>query len=122
MKKNLKQPHPHSTNRAALFIVSILLIFSLVSCGGGISGKYSSELMGMTFEFKTGNKVIYTYPEYDFGASGISSTEKSVEGTYEINDGVITFSFDDAECDMNGDSSFEKGKDYIKIDGVTFIK
>lgn len=108
---------------ATLTLAFVLVMCSLAACGGnGPSGKYTSELFGATVEFKAGNKVVCTYEKIDF-TDGKVQTENAVsKGTYKIDGEKIVFEMDDAECLINGENSFSQGKDYVKIDGVTFTR
>lgn len=103
------------TRVLAVLIVLTMCTALFTACGSGLSGKYESDFFGMTFEFKSGNKVIC-----------IDGDEESdrYEGTYTIKDGKITFDFgdDSGVSYLNDEMSFEKGKDYIKIDDVTYTK
>lgn len=112
----------------ALLLTMVLMTGMLASCGTKLSGAYESELLGLTFEFKSGGKVIFTYPSLNLSSSilteGLINSATS-EGTYEISKDktTITFHFgDEGAKDYEGDSSLEIGTDYIKIDSVTFTK
>ena len=48
-------------------------------------------------------------------------TEK-FEGTYEIEDDKITITYEEDGKTVTTTSSFEKGKDYIKVDGIQLDK
>ena len=104
--------------KAATFTLAFVLVMcSFAACGGtGPSGKYTSEFFGTTVEFKAGNKVVCTEQFFTDGEITVS------KGTYKIDGEKIVFEMDDAECLINGESSFAQGKDYVKIDGVTFTR
>lgn len=109
----------------ALVLVIATFACLLASCGG-LSGTYSAEMFGtgVEMEFK-GNKVYYTIK-----AVGFSS--EPIEGKYSIKGDKIKFEFNadkienetikEAVEEMEAEASFEKGDDYIKIDGVKFTK
>lgn len=101
----------------ALVIATLACVFA--SCGKTISGTYSAEAFGtgVVYEFK-GSKVFITLKVVGFSG-------EAVEGKYEINDDKITFTFESDDSDVNkynGEFSFEKGEDYIKIGGVKYTK
>lgn len=93
------------------------LCLTLASCG--ISGTYES-------------KGLLTTTSLTFKGKTITITKSSIEakGTYEINEDKITIElendgnlgWDDILKVFNGEHSFEKGKDYVKIDGVKYTK
>ena len=109
----------------ALVLVIATFACLLASCGG-LSGTYSAEMFGtgLELEFK-GNKVYYTVK-----AAGLSLDP--IEGKYSIKGDKITFTFDADKIEneeikamvkeMNAEATFEKGDDFIKIDGVKFTK
>lgn len=99
----------------------VLLLTMLTACGTSISGKYENELLGLSFEFKSGGNVNFTYPKFDL--SSLSMSDVMVEGKYEIKDDKIILIFDDEGAkDYAGELSFEQGDGYVKIDGITFTK
>lgn len=104
----------------ALLMAALMLTALLSSCGNSLSGKYTNELLGLSLEFKSGGKVTLTYPKLSLtGKTGTS------EGTYEISKDktTITMTFGDEEAkSYGGESSLEIGKDYIKVDSLTFTK
>ncbi len=113
---------------AALLMTLVLLAGMLASCGTTLSGTYESELLGLSFEFKSGGKVSFTYPSLNISSSilteGLINSATS-EGTYEISKdkSTITFNFsDEGAKEYDGESSLEIGSDYIKIDSITFTK
>lgn len=107
-----------------LAVVMAVLMVSLcfVACGNKLSGTYehTEEAMGITATVKLefdGDKV-----KISSEALGISA---SVDATYEIKDDEITISIDDEDSllkDLAGTFDFEKGKDYVKIDGTEYKK
>ena len=110
------------TKILAFTLVAAMLCIALASCGG-ISGKYEASEWGtgISLEFK-GNKVTAVFT--------VVTVELSpVKGTYKIDGDKITFDFtnDEYDSDVNewlekfqGELSFEKGEDYIKIGGVKY--
>lgn len=104
----------------ALLMAALMLTALLSSCGNSLSGKYTNGLLGLSLEFKSGGKVTLTYPKPSLtGKTGTS------EGTYEISKDktTITMTFGDEEAkSYGGESSLEIGKDYIKVDSLTFTK
>ena len=106
----------------AVVMAVLMVTLCFAACGTKLSGSYThtEEAFGVTatakFEFK-GDKVTISSE-----ALGLSA---SVEGTYEIKDDEITITIDDEDSllkDAAGTFDFEKGKDYIKIDGVEYKK
>ena len=94
------------------------LCLTFASCGK-LSGTYEAKsILGTT--------------ELTFKGSTITITKGTIEaeGTYEIEDDKITIElesdgnlgWDDLLKVFNGTHDFEKGKDYIKIDGVKYEK
>lgn len=107
--------------RVTAFVMTAIMLAALLTSCGGLSGKYTNDTLGLSFEFKSGGKVIITYPNITL--TGIKSTTS--EGTYELNKDktkiTMTFGDEDAKS-YGGESEFEMGKDYIKVDGLTFTK
>ena len=100
----------------ALALVTLVCVFA--SCGTKLSGTYSAEAFGtgVSYEFK-GSKVTVSFK--------LLGQSESIEGTYKIKDDEITFTFDsdDKEAkEYSGTFDFEKGDDYIKIEGVKYTK
>jgi hypothetical protein len=109
----------------------------LASCGNTLSGSYSATyesngIFGLgkgtyttTYEFK-GNKVVRT----DDVTVGGSTTTTVTNGTYEIKDDQIIFTWDkNVETNENGDSvvstnkyEFSKGDDFIYIGDTKYAK
>ena len=104
----------------AMLMAALMLTALLGACGNSLSGKYTNELLGLSLEFKSGGKVTLTYPKLSLtGKTGTS------EGTYEISKDktTITMTFGDEEAkSYRGEPSLEIGKDYIKVDSLTFTK
>lgn len=93
------------------------LCLSFASCG--VSGTYESKgVLGTTSLTFKGKTVTITKGNIE------------AEGTYEINEDKITIElendgnlgWDDILKVFNGEHSFEKGKDYVKINGVKYTK
>ena len=100
----------------ALVMVAAMLCCVLASCGNTLKGTYKSDsFLGIA-------DVSYTFDGDTVSIKGAANlgfftTETdALEGTYKIEDGKIVFTFGETvkEC------SFEKGEDYIKIDGSTY--
>ena len=111
-------------------LVCVLLlgcVMTLASCGKMLSGTYSAktELMGQSVEtsytFK-GNKVT---AEVKATILGNVETETQ-EGKYSIEDGEITFTFEEDGKEKTQTYTFEQGEvdgvKYIKIAGVKYTK
>lgn len=106
----------------ALVTVLAIACATLVSCGG-VSGTYENNgLFGLgatEITFK-GSKIT------------IEMGDLEAKGTYKIKDDKITIEFadeneDEASWDdlfqlFNGEHSFEKGDDYVKIGGTKYTK
>ena len=84
---------------------------------GGLSGTYSSEAFGRTISYKfSGNKVTMT-------TSVGGSVIREQEGTYEIIEG--SYGSDKISLDFGFGPSlflFEKGENYIVIDGTRYTR
>ena len=108
----------------ALTLMASLLCIALVACGKTLSGAYETEVnlgittMNLTYEFK-GSKVTATVKSTNF----LGQVESvSVDGTYEIEDGEITFTWDEETDGVEGGTfTFEETEDGIKI-GVVELK
>ena len=115
---------------SALIICVLVVgcVCALTGCGGKtLNGTYKADasIASTTYEF-SGNNVEITYEVFGF--------EKSIEGTYEITTNedetmTLTITIESAEEDAEdyaGKHSFVEGKEgdaeYIKIDGVKFVK
>ena len=126
------------TKVVAVVLVAVMMCAVLVSCAGnGLSGKYTATyetegLFGIgaasyttTYEFK-GNKVIKT----DEVTVGDKTTTTTTNGTYEIEEDQIIFTWDkNVETNENGDSitstnkyEFTKGDDFIYIGSQKYTK
>ena len=97
-------------------LVLVAVILTLASCGG-VSGKYSAELLGtgVELEFK-GSKVTARFKV-------LGSYGDPIEGKYKIKGDEITITFPDGDEeteDLSGTHAFEKGDDYVKIGVVTY--
>lgn len=106
----------------SMILVCVLLVgmlFTLASCGKKLKGSYSCEVGGMTmtYEFK-GNKFTLTT---EMEVLGQKVTTES-EGTYKIKGDEITITMEIDGEEFENTGSFEKGKDYIVIDGVKLTK
>lgn len=109
----------------SLLLVSVLLIGSvliLMSCGGKtLSGEYELDALFASQSYKfSGSKVTIT-------VSAVVGNDLVYEGTYEINDDEITFTFDsedESAKEYSGTVSFYEADDgsYIKIAGVKYKK
>ena len=120
----------------SLVLAAVLLcgcVFALASCGNKPSGTYVGEIdMGLakgslTYEFK-GNSFKATVSGEALGGL-VEGSSQVQEGTYEIvekDDGkleiVFTFTSEDGKTEVSPAASYEKGEDYIKIDGVKLTK
>jgi len=101
-----------SGRKILIIVLCLVILLSLTSCTYFLNGTYKN---GDTFEYEVyrfnGNKFRYEH-------SAIWMSEKKYDGTYKIENGEICFMYDDREyC-----ASFEKGRDYIIIDGTSFDK
>jgi hypothetical protein len=101
-------------------------MFTLASCGGGLSGKYTDELTGLTsYEFKGKNFTCTV------GAGNFTHT---ASGTYEITEeddkSYITFTYTEGDEEAKEDGGVklaftkgeEDGKNYIKFGKVLPVK
>lgn len=117
----------------ALALVLVMTMGVLASCGGTkLSGKYeaTSNGTGIVMEF-SGDKVKVSF---DVNLVVTTVTVGPVEGTYKIDGDKITLDFvDESQVKDNdtakdllgkleGELSFEKDGDTIKIGGVSYTK
>lgn len=96
-----------------LAVVMAVLMVSLcfVACGNKLSGTYSAEEMGI--------KTSYTF---DGDKVTMEALGMSVEGTYEIKDDKIIITAEVLGVESTEEYDFEKGKDFIKVDGIKYEK
>ena len=114
----------------AISLLAVMMCVMLASCGTTLNGSYSAETKVLlvdvkySYEFEGKNVTVKTETEVPF----IGTVVNSQTGTYEIKDDKITFTWGDAAAEENatvvenGPFDFEKGKDYIKIGGLTLTK
>ena len=93
-------------------------MFTLASCGGGLSGKYTDKLTGLTsYEFK-GNKFTCTV-----GAGNFTYT---ASGTYEITEdgdqSFITFTYTDGDEQAKEDGGVKLALSKGTVDGKNYIE
>ena len=107
----------------ALSLVAVMMCALLASCGKTLSGTYSAKLDVAVASSETsytfsGKKVTIEI------TTGLAGFEKTVEfeGTYEIDDDKITFTFEGDGEDYSGTVPFEKTDDGIKIAGIEYKK
>ena len=101
---------------SALLVCTLLLacVFTLASCGKTLSGTYSSGV-GDTSIIGGGTSYTFNGKNVKIAVTGGAfGFEKTVEyeGTYSIEDGKITFTFDSGDKDAasyNGSFDFEEG-------------
>ena len=114
----------------ALALVLVMTMGVLASCGGmKLSGKYESTT-GVVMEF-SGDKV---KASFNVNMVITTITVGPVEGTYKIDGDKITLDFVDESqvkdndtakdllSKLEGELSFEKDGDTIKIGGVSYTK
>ncbi len=112
-----------STLLVCIFIVGCMAV--LASCGGKtLDGNYSSESGATNIYFSGDNAVILI----SVNISGYTNSA-AYEAKYEISGGKIKFTYEDGKdrySVFDGEYSFESaeenGKEYIKINGVTYNK
>ena len=127
--ENTKKSHKEknlmkNTLRNVLVIaLAALMLFSLASCGKKLSGTYTADVLG------TGSKMVFKGKDVTVSVTVLGQEIASVEGTYKIKDGEITFEFSNDEADedakdvldaLSGTLTFEEGDDYIKIGGTKY--
>ena len=109
----------------ALTLMAALLCLALVACAKTLSGAYEAEVnlgittINLTYEFK-GSKVTATIKSTNF----LGQVESvSVDGTYEIAEDEITFTWDKETDGVEGGTfTFEETDKGIKIGAVEFKK
>lgn len=111
----------------SIVLVLVCLCATLASCGSTLSGTYSASAGDTSL---VGGKTEYTFKGKNVtiavtaGALGFEKTTE-FEGTYEIKDDKITFTFDSEDKGddaYNGSFDFEKGDGFIKISGVKYTE
>ena len=109
---------------ALVCAVVVGCLFTLVSCGKTISGKYEADwaIVEVTYDFKSSGKVTIMVEPF-IGDS------VSFDGRYKFNDEgdkiTITIDSDDEEAEKySGTLSYsegvEDGDKYIKLNGLTY--
>ncbi len=94
-----------------LLVVAVLLMSCLAACKTKLNGTYTTDgLVKQSFTFKEDDVVVIS-------AFGIEA-----EGTYVIEDGKITITYNLLNFSYDWEKSFEKKGDTIIIDGTTFVK
>ena len=104
----------------ALVLIAATVCTVFAACGSKLSGKYKDALGLTTLEFK-GDKMKLTIVGLD---------DLAIECKYSIKGDEISITYDGDKADemkdylgdLTGTSDFEKGDDYIKIDGVKYKK
>ena len=106
-------------------LVCVLLlgcVLTLASCGKRLSGTYAATIAGQSVQISFTFKGDKFTGEMSTTVFGVTTTQK-LEGTYEIEDDKITLTYEeDGKTITTTTSSFEKGKDFIKIDGIQLDK
>ncbi len=103
----------------AVAVAALMLCLSLVSCGTKLNGEYECD-MGVlgeyTLEFKGSDVTL--------SVKNILGKITDYEGTYEINDDKITFTFEDDEAPLEGSFEFDEDEDSgdIEIGELNFKK
>jgi hypothetical protein len=109
--------------KSALKLVALILVLVCVgtvfaSCGKTLSGTYSASALGLagtSYEFK-GSKVTISV--------SLLGSVTEFEGKYSIDDGKITFTFEDEDAEeYSGTQTFEElDNGDIKIGVITYEK
>ena len=104
----------------ALLLVAFTLSLCLVSCGEApLEGTYVC-----TVHDKGAEPTEYTFKRskvtYEINAPNGASTV--IKGKYKIEDGKISLEYDGENSFYNAVRKIEIGEDFIKIDGVKYIK
>lgn len=98
-------------------VLIVVMMLSLVACGSKLSGTYKSSLTGLVTYTFSGDKVTCKI--------GVESLAITIEGTYSIDGDKITLNWGEENSKNplgNGEHTFEKIDEGIKIDGVTYEK
>lgn len=99
-------------------VLIVVMMLSLVACGGKLSGTYKTEEIAKSY-------VTYTFSgsKVTFQAFVLGVGTGEVEGTYKIDGDQITFTWDgDSDKALTGTQTFEKTDDGIKIGVLTLKK
>ena len=113
----------------ALALVAVMLVSSLVSCGGDLEGTYSAQITPLGQSWKvsytfSGNKVDAVAELTLFG----NVTKLTATGTYELtqdengNSRIVLDFEEENERFKDGNFNFQKGKDFIWISGTQYHK
>lgn len=113
--------------RLAVMLLCVLCAALLAGCGGKLKGTYafSGDLLGLAgssvrYAF-SGDRVTVTAESSLLGYSDMEEHK----GTYKLDEkaGTITLIFDTADAnEYAGTFPFQRGEDFISIDGVTLKK
>lgn len=102
-------------------LLTLVCIGSLFAgCGKTLSGTYKAEVMGSgaSYTFQ-GNKV-------EIKVLVLGTVVTTLNGSYEIGDGTITFTFGDADADTaktySGTFDFSKTENTIKIGVIEYTR
>ena len=116
-------------------VLTFGMLFSLASCGGGISGSYQGKVDIMvasytvTYKFNGNNVEVVSEAEALGGL--VEVKPQSISGTYTLGETengtkTITFTFGDGEAKGAAEAGvalpFEQGDGYIKIAGIKYNK
>ncbi len=117
-----------TTARIVAVTMALLMVALMcTACGNILMGEYEAEEVDLivakytiTYKF-SGNKVTATTKSV--GSFSGNVTTKTYEGTYEIDDDVITFNWEEDDDVMKSESkSFEKTDDGIIIGKTEYKK
>lgn len=98
------------SSRAKVLLLTIILLFYLSACGGGLNGTYVSQgLISQSFTFD-GDRITMS-------AFGINA-----DGTYKIKGDQIEIVYSLFGADYTWTQSFSKSGNTINIGGTDFIK
>lgn len=121
------------TRVVAVALVAVMMCMMLASCGNTLNGKYSAETLNGTvsydYEFSGKNVTLKITTPSLVGALLGSGSEniRLQEGTYEIKDDMITFTWEsnsgEGAVEVGaGPYSYASGDGFIMIDGIKLDK
>ncbi|MBE6548180.1 MAG: hypothetical protein E7667_04800 [Ruminococcaceae bacterium] len=122
--------------KKVIIITSIVIALIIAGCVTAtilIRNKDQKEEYTVQGTYSNVDPELGTGSMYEFDKDTITATYMSagnavycVKGTYEIEDGYITFTFSPEDAEkanvFTGKHKFEYGEDYIKVDGLMYPK
>ncbi len=109
-----------SIRTIAAVMLIVIVISALSSCAETLSGTYKAETLG------TGASYTFDGKNVRVDVLVLGAVVTSLEGTYEISDGKITFTFGNAEGEdakqYSGTFDFAETETSVKIGMIEYTK